>query len=98
MMMILSRIFQAPVLEETVYHQCELSTRKCCQIEHKFAKTVRPQGKQTILTEKLAMVGFWYLCNTTSMREFFGISQSTVFECVHDSCEALCSVRNRIIC
>lgn len=45
------------------------------------------------------MVGMWYLCNTTSMREIsllFGISQ-TVFDCVHDFCDALCSVRNRII-
>ena len=53
------------------------------------------------MTEKRAMVGLWYLCNTTSMREIsllFGISQSTVFECVHDFCEALCSLRNRIIC
>ena len=76
-------------------------TRLFHEIEHDFAKTVRPQGKQPILTEKRAMVGLWYLCNTTSMREislFFGISQSTVFECVHDFCEALCSVRNRIIC
>ena len=39
------------------------------------------------------MVGFWYLCNTTSMREI-----SFTIECVYDFCEALFSVRNRIIC
>lgn len=28
----------------------------------------------------------------------FGISQSTVFDCFHDLCEALFIVRNRVIC
>lgn len=69
------------------------------EIEANIAKDVRTQGKQLVLKEKRAMVGMWYLCNTTSMREIsllFGISQ-TVFDCVHDFCDALCSVRNRII-
>lgn len=75
-------------------------TRLFREIESNIAKDVRTQGRQPILTEKRAMVGLWYLCNTTSMREIsllFGISQSTVFDCVHDFCDALCSVRNRII-
>ncbi|XP_056006179.1 putative nuclease HARBI1 [Ostrea edulis] len=75
-------------------------TRLFREIEPNIAKDVRTQGRQPILTEKRAMVGLWYLCNTTSMREIsllFGISQSTVFDCVHDFCDALCSVRNRII-
>lgn len=57
------------------------------EIEPNIAKDVRTQGKQPILTEKRAVVGLWYLCNTTSMREIsllFGISKSTVFDCVHD--------------
>ena len=42
------------------------------------------------MTKKRAMVGLWYLISL-----LFGISH---FECVHDFCEDLCSVRNRIIC
>ncbi|XP_062576261.1 putative nuclease HARBI1 [Saccostrea cucullata] len=57
-------------------------------------------GKQPIVPKKRTMICIWYLCNNTSMREIallFGLSQSTVFECIHDVCEALCSIRSRVI-
>lgn len=82
--------------------------RVCRQTFHEIVREIGPvvvkieraQGKRPIAVEKQIMVCLWYLCNNTSMREIallFGVSQSTVFECVHSVCSALCDIRSRLV-
>lgn len=70
------------------------------EIGPEIAKEERTKGKRPLTVEKQILICLWYVCNTTSMREIallFGLSTSTVFECINSVCGALCTIRSRVI-